>query len=405
MSQTEIKPYDLVIVGGGMVGASLAALVAQLPQARDLRLAVVEAKHFSRELNGELFDPRVVALTESSRHMLEGIGVWAGAVADSACPYRFMKVRDSEGTGAISFDGAEVQRDNLGHIVENAILQGTLLRHIEQLDNVSLIYQSVERVGRNGKGNPYLIFADGSHLETTLLVAADGANSSIREQFDFPLRSWDYGHTAIVGTIRLEKPHGYTAWQWFMPTGPLAFLPLRSSDGDCHHASIVWSQNHPEAERLMALEPADFCRELTWASEGALGRVLDIGHRYGLPLRQRHAANYVSPGVVLVGDAAHTIHPLAGQGVNLGFGDVQALAEELGRGLSRGLDVADASVLQRYQRRRKPQNLAMMAAMESFKRLFGESMPVVRLLRNAGMSHVDRVGPLKKQLIRRAMGF
>lgn len=392
---------DIVIVGGGMVGAALALLLGRNSALASHRIAVIEARPFVPGSHGEPFDPRVVALTEASRQLLDEVGAWDREVIARACPYRHMVVRDSEGTGSVSFDCVDIHRPDLGHIVENSVILGALYRRLAALPAVDVIHQPVADTGRAGDGRPRLILGDGSEVETPLLVAADGANSRVREGFGFSVRDWDYGHTAIVATIGAERGHRHTARQWFTATGPLAFLPLH--DGE--HCSIVWSQNHDEARRLMALEDDDFCRELTAASEGALGPVRSVSRRHALPLRQRHAAEYLVPGVVLVGDAAHTIHPLAGQGVNLGLADVQTLMAEIARGLERGLAAGDESVLRRYQRRRKPANLAMMAAMEGFKRLFAARAPWLRVARNAGMTGVDGLLPVKKQLIRRAMGF
>ncbi|HLS99044.1 MAG: UbiH/UbiF/VisC/COQ6 family ubiquinone biosynthesis hydroxylase [Porticoccaceae bacterium] len=399
------EQHDVLIAGGGLVGAALAVMLGRHPAARDLRIAVVETRPFSADLRGELFDTRVIALAESSRHLLADAGVWTDELAARACPYRRMVVRDSAGTGCIEFDCAEVHRPDLGHIVENAALLGPLHGAIEGLDNARFVYGAIDDVVRDGDDRLVLRLADGRELGAPLVVAADGAQSLVRERCGFALRSWDYGHSAIVATVRGARPHDFVARQWFTPEGPLAFLPLRTADGDCRHVSIVWSQDHDEATRLMALDDGSFCRELGHASEHCLGDISFASRRFAFPLRQRHAVDYVQPGVVLVGDAAHTIHPLAGQGVNLGFADAAALVEELGRALERGLPVGHLSALERYQRRRKPANLAMMAAMEGFKRLFDETPPLVRLVRNNGMNLLNRLAPVKNQLIRQAMGF
>ena len=399
------QQQDVLIAGGGLVGAALAVMLARHPAARSLRIAVVENRPFSADLKGELFDPRVIALAEVSRQRLAEAGVWTDELASRACPYRRMVVRDSAGTGCIEFDCAEVHRPDLGHIVENSALLGPLHSAIAGLDNAHFVYGAIEDVIRAGENRPMLRLADGRTLSAPLIVAADGAMSRVRERCGFALRSWDYGHSAIVATVRVAQSHDFVARQWFTAEGPLAFLPLLTLDGDCHYVSIVWSQDHDEATRLMALDDGSFCRELGLASEHSLGAISMASRRYAFPLRQRHALDYVQPGVVLVGDAAHTIHPLAGQGVNLGFADAAVLVEELGRSLERGLPVGHLSALERYQRRRKPANLAMMAAMEGFKRLFDETPPLVRLVRNNGMNLLNRLAPVKNQLIRRAMGF
>ena len=244
----------------------------------------------------------------------------------------------------------------------------------------------------------------GDVLSTALLVAADGGNSAIRQHFEFATREWDYGHSAIVTTVQSEAVHKQTAWQRFMPSGPLALLPL-DREGDQHYCSLVWSQDSVEAERLMAMDDEDFCAELSRASENCIGKVIAVDKRFAIPLRQRHATDYISQRVALLGDAAHTIHPLAGQGVNLGFADVAALVETLSAQAKRGNDLGSLLTLSQYQRQRKPENLAVMAAMEGFKRLFGADNIALRLLRNIGLAKVNRLHPLKNKIIRQVMGL
>jgi 2-octaprenylphenol hydroxylase len=233
-------------------------------------------------------------------------------------------------------------------------------------------------------------------------VAADGALSPTRELLGLRTREWDYGHRAIVTTARFERGHAHTAWQRFLPTGPLALLPLASASGRL--CSIVWSIDEDEADALLAKDDEAFAAALTTASEAVLGAATDCSPRRAFPLRQRHAVDYVLPGAALVGDAAHSIHPLAGQGINLGLSDVNVLAEELRRALDRGLAPGRLDVLKRYQRRRKGDNLRMMAAMDGFKRLFEQDAPPLRWLRNAGMRGVGAMPALKRRIIREAMG-
>jgi 2-octaprenylphenol hydroxylase len=217
-------------------------------------------------------------------------------------------------------------------------------------------------------------------------------------------REWDYLHHAIVTSVRSAKPHQLTAWQRFTDNGPLAFLPLER-DGQQDWCSIVWSTTPSEAERLMALDDDGFCKELERAFEGRLGKVLSADPRLCVPLRQRHAKRYVAEGLALIGDAAHTIHPLAGQGVNLGFLDAAVLAEVLLQAATRGERLADVKVLSRYERRRMPHNLALMAAMEGFERLFQADPLPIRWLRNAGLKMVDQMPEAKALFVREALGL
>lgn len=398
--------FDVVIVGAGLVGASLACAIAQTEAARELRIAVIEASADLPHYADTEFDPRVVALTHASEKLLRHIGCWNGIAQQRVCAYREMKVWDGEGTASIAFDCAEVHQTHLGHIVENSVIVSQLRARMAQLANITLI-QPVSVVALTaaepGGATAQLQLSNHSSLRAGLVIAADGAQSRVRELAGFSTREWDYGQQAIITTVRTEKPHEFTAWQRFMHTGPLAFLPLQHGD-DAHQCSIVWSAEDELARALMALDDDAFCARLTDAFEARLGRVLGCDKRYAIPLRQRHATEYVHPGIALVGDAAHNIHPLAGQGVNLGLLDVSALACEIERALTRGIPLTDDSILRRYQRQRLAGNLGMMSAMEAFKRLFGSRSLAVNWLRNTGMRQLNSLTAVKKIIINTALG-
>ena len=397
--------YDVVVVGAGLVGAAFAVRLASMPACAKLRIAVVEGRAFVPPA-GDGFDPRVVALTEASRTLLDMLDVWRSVQVKRLCPYDKMEVWDADGTGRIEFDAAEVRAPCLGHIVENSVLLSALLSRLETFGNIDLLCPAVVASVENlPVGGVRLGLQGGEFLLSELVVAADGAQSRVREMAGLQMREWDYGHRAIVTTVTTERGHEFTARQRFMSSGPLAFLPLQTDSGDSHCCSLVWSQQDEQAERLMALDDGEFCRALELASEGCLGKIQAVDKRFSFPLRQRHAVDYVKPGLALVGDAAHTIHPLAGQGVNLGFQDIVALAEEIEQALEKGLSPGNELVLGRYQRRRKPDNLGMMVVMEGFKRLFEEDTLPVRLLRNLGMSQMNAVTPLKNRIIRLLMGL
>ena len=408
------QQYDVVIAGAGMVGAAFAALLAtkelatkelSSEQGKKLRIAVLEARQFQMPDLSQSFDPRVVALTETSRQLLDDIGVWEQIASRRTCAYQRMEVWEADGTGHIEFDCTEVRQPSLGHIVENALIVEALLQKIDTLENVDLLCPAKVVDLKKEKDSVAISLDDGTVITTKLLAAADGAQSKVRELCGIQLRQWDYGHHAIVTTITTEHPHNFTARQRFLPAGPLAFLPLQTETGDCHQCSIVWSQQEEVAESLMSLDDSAFCTALEQAGSDCLGQIIAVDKRYKIPLKQRHAVDYVVPGVALMGDAAHTIHPLAGQGVNLGFQDVITLVEEVERAVTRGLSPGDMWALGRYQRRRKPHNLGAMAVMEGFKRLFEDQPLPVRLLRNDGMSAINRLGPIKNLLVRQAMGL
>jgi 2-octaprenylphenol hydroxylase len=395
------REYDVIVVGAGMVGAAFACLLAR--SNASLAIALLEARA-TAAFNPEQFDPRVAALTEKSRSLLDCCGAWDSIAAQRVSAYGAMQVWDAEGTGEIHFDCQDVQQPNLGHIVENSLVVESLLAEVSKLANIDFLCPVSVAQYSQSESQVSVELSSGEQLVAPLLVAADGGNSSIREQFKFATREWDYGHSAIVATVQTESVHQQTAWQRFMSTGPLALLPL-NKQGDHHYCSLVWSQESAEAERLMALDNVAFCTELSRASEHCVGEILSVDKRYAIPLRQRHAKDYVVERVALLGDAAHTIHPLAGQGVNLGFADVKALVDTLCAEAKRGNDLGSLMCLNKYQRLRKPENLVTMAAMEGFKRLFAADNVAVRLLRNMGLGKVNKIKPLKNEIIKQVMGL
>jgi 2-octaprenylphenol hydroxylase len=395
--------YDLIIVGAGLVGASLACAIAQQENAQSLQIALIEAGGNAPHFDGENFDPRVVALTQASQDLLTSIGVWDEIVETRACAYRDMQVWDGEGTAEIHFNCAEVRAKHLGHIVENSVILAALRKKILQLTQITVIQPARITALTNSSGVE-IVLDNGETLVTRLLIAADGAQSKVRELANFETREWDYGHKAIITTVQTEFPNQATAWQRFMRTGPLAFLPLASVN-EKYFCSIVWSAEIELADELMQLNDAEFCTRLGLSFEHKLGKIIHSAERFAIPLRQRHAKTYIQPHIVLVGDAAHNIHPLAGQGVNLGLLDVTVLAQEIERALVRKIPLNDFSILRRYQRQRLASNLIMMSAMEAFKRLFGSNSLMVIWLRNSGMRQLDSVTGLKKIIVKAAMGL
>ncbi|MGK3121292.1 2-octaprenyl-3-methyl-6-methoxy-1,4-benzoquinol hydroxylase [Pseudomonas corrugata] len=392
---------DLLIVGAGMVGSALAlALQGSGLQVLLLDGSPMSVKPFDPQA---AFEPRVSALSTASQRILERLGVWDGIAARRASPYTDMHVWDGSGTGQIHFSAESLHADTLGHIVENRVVQDALLDRLHDCDLGLLANARLEQMRRSGD-DWLLILADGRILRAPLVIAADGANSAVRRLTGVATREWDYLHHAIVTSVRSAQSHRMTAWQRFTDNGPLAFLPLER-DGRHDWCSIVWSTTPGEAQRLMALDDAGFCTELERAFEGRLGQVVSADPRLCVPLRQRHAKRYVAEGLALIGDAAHTIHPLAGQGVNLGFLDAAVLAEVLLQAAGRGERLADIKVLSRYERRRMPHNLALMAAMEGFERLFQADPLPVRWLRNTGLKLVDRLPEAKALFVREALGL
>ncbi|RYY01335.1 MAG: 2-octaprenyl-3-methyl-6-methoxy-1,4-benzoquinol hydroxylase [Gammaproteobacteria bacterium] len=399
----DTQEFDIAIVGAGLVGASLACAIAQQDHAQALRIALIEAGEGTHYFDGENFDPRVVALTQASQNLLSHVGVWDEVLQTRACAYRDMHVWDGEGTAEIHFNCADVRASHLGHITENSVIVNVLRKKIAQYSQITLIQPARISALKNANGVE-LELDNGNKIYASLLIAADGSQSSVRDLAEFETREWDYGHKAIITTVQTELPHQATAWQRFMRSGPLAFLPLPDVNGK-HFCSIVWSAKIELADELMQLNDADFCARLGFSFEHKLGNIIHAAERIAIPLRQRHAKTYIQPHIVLVGDAAHNIHPLAGQGVNLGLLDVAALSQEIERALERKIPLNDFSILRRYQRQRLTSNLTMMGAMEGFKRLFGSESLMLTWLRNSGMRQLNSLTELKKIIIKTAMGL
>ncbi|MFL1405608.1 UbiH/UbiF/VisC/COQ6 family ubiquinone biosynthesis hydroxylase [Marinobacter sp. M1N3S26] len=407
-----MSDFDIVVVGGGMTGSALALGAAQ----QGWRVALVEAAPVAKLVESPLpartvddFEPRVSAISVASQRLLERLGAWQRATQSRHCPYIAMDVWDGEAIGRIRFDAAELGVPALGTIIENRHLVRSLFEAVRDSDLTCLDGQSVDALEQDGEGWQ-LTLSGGEKFTASLVVGADGGHSRIRQWVGLPTREWDYDQEAIVCTVQAAQSHQHTAWQRFTATGPLAFLPLQPDPGEEgeqgeRFCSIVWSQDTPEARRLLALDADAFMAELTSALEGRLGPVEAVSRRFSFPLRQRHSKQYVQPGLALVGDAAHTIHPLAGQGANLGYGDVSALLAELETAFQRGQSPGDLLLLQRYQRRRKGENLSMMAAMEGFRQLFARDELPLKWLRSTGMRWLDRATPLKNRVAAQAMGL
>lgn len=392
---------DIVIVGAGMVGSLLAALLRDA----GLDIVLLERARISAPQRDDPFEPRISALTRASENLLRHVGAWEAIAGLRCCPYSDMQVWDANGTGRVEFAARELGESHLGVMVENRLLQWALTETALRSPRVSLRCPAQLTALERLPASWLLTLDNGERIEAGLVVGADGAQSAVRRLVGIAARETDYGQRAIVATVRTEKPHGHTARQCFMATGPLAFLPLQTADGDTQQCSIVWSQDEKEAQRLLALDDAAFCRELGFAFEHALGSIAGCDQRYSFPLRAVHADSYVREGLALIGDAAHAIHPLAGQGVNLGLLDAAVLAEEILRAQERGLPWWSEHVLARYSRRRRAHNALILNSMTAFKTLFASDHPLLVLARNAGLAMTNGLLPVKQEFARVAMGL
>ena len=364
--------FDAIICGAGMVGLTLARALLR----GGLRVALVETRKRPSLQAVDATDPRGFALTRASEWIFRNLGAWEHF--PRAGVFREMHVWDR--SGAIHFDSADLGEPYLGHIVEQQVIRNALLTVLE--DGEGLAWFAPARLAgfsREGSGLRATL-EDGRELVASLLVGADGAESQVRALAKIHCSIRDYGHHALGAIVHSEEPHIDTAWQHFLADGPLAFLPLH----EAHASSIVWSTSPQRAAALLEMDPDEFNRVLTEAFEHKLGDIVRSEARAVFPLYRRHALHYVQERVALVGDAAHTIHPLAGQGVNLGLLDAASLAEVCLAAHAKQRDLGAYTVLRRYERWRKGDNQAMQWLMDGFKDLFGSRVPGVSRMRNLG---------------------
>jgi 2-octaprenylphenol hydroxylase len=402
------KPtFHLLVIGGGLVGACVAALAAANRHCADLRIAVLESNPplMPPPDSGEEVDLRVSAISRASERILTEIGAWPLIPAQHRSAYEEMVVWDAEGkprgAGSIHFAASESGEPNLGYIIENRRLLWAIYDCPLFRQRVTLLRGALEGLEFESD-HATAILSDGRRIEASLIVGSDGSTSLSRKLAGIETAGWDYGQRAFVTHVRTEHPHQRTAWQRFLSAGPIAFLPL--ADG---RSSIVWTTTPEHAERLVAEPPEHVAKEIEAAIDSALGRIELAGPRGQFPLRLTHARSYCRERFVLVGDAAHAIHPLAGQGVNLGFLDGAALVETLAAELASGTrphDVAELRVLRRYERWRKSENVVALGLVDGLNRLFGSRDSLLSWARRRGLSAVDRSMLAKRFLMSRAMG-
>lgn len=390
--------FDIVIVGGGIVGLTLAAALAP----HSLKIAILDNKTINTIPSSDKFDLRVSALNHASQRILDNLDIWQ-EIADGKRLSEFenMLVWDSVGQSDIKFDCTEIGYSSLGYIVENSVLQNAILKKLSHYENISLI--SPVHTLSLGKDDDLITITtqEGHSLRTKLLVGADGANSWVREQAHISIYCWSYNHHAIVTTVEVEQSHQKTAWQCFLPTGPLALLPL----ADTKYCSVVWSTTIENSSQIMQMSDEDFNQAITSAFEFRLGKIRKVDQAINFPLFMRHAKSYVQSRLVLVGDAAHTIHPLAGQGVNLGIMDAACLAEVIIDAYQNQQDWGRYTSLRSYERWRKGDNWLMITAMEIFKRLFASDASPIIASRNLGLQLADRTAFIKNHFIHHALGI
>lgn len=394
------RDFDILIVGAGIAGSALAASLVLRKAVASERIALVADRFATRPAADLELDLRVFAMSRASQRLLEGLGVWQQLPRDRLNAYDRMCVWDAQdapdSAAALRFDCAEIGEPDLGHIVEGRALQWLTLEAARRA-GVAMIQAGVNSVDISDTAAT-LTLSDSRQLQARLIVAADGADSALRALLQIDAVGHSYHQQAVVAHVRTAQPHRRTAWQRFLPTGPLALLPL--GDG---RSSLVWSVDSARADALMALTPDAFDNELTDASGAVLGRCTLSTPRAQFPLQLKVASQYVRPRFALLGDAAHSVHPLAGQGLNLGLLDCAALADLLGS--LKPAQFGDLRALRHYERERKSENLLAATAFDGLNRLFSNSHPLLSGLRSAGLGSVGRVPALRRFFARNALGI
>ncbi len=394
---------DTCIIGAGPVGATLAAALA----AGGVRTAVVDAAPLPPMEMPE-FDGRAYAIALTSQRLLAAAGVW-DRLPEAPCPILGIRVADGrpgERASPLSlhFDHAEVGEDPFGWMVEARALRVALNARLPALPGLSVFAPAEARVERGPEGATVRL-SSGQDIHARLLVGAEGRNSPLRRQAGIPVTRLDYHCMGLVGAIAHDKPHHNVALEQFLPHGPFAQLPMNGIPGHPHVSAIVWTERTAVARAALAMDDAAYARQIMARMGDHLGAVRPIGRRWSYPLSAMHAARYTAERLALVGDAAHGIHPIAGQGLNLGFRDVAALAEMVIEAVNAGEDPGGAALLARYQAARRPDSLVMLGATHVLERLFTSRLPPLRIARRLGIAAVDRMPELKRFFARRAMGM
>jgi 2-octaprenylphenol hydroxylase len=388
--------YDIVIVGSGVVGMTFACALADTP----LRIAILDHQIPAEEALTSSYDLRVSAINLHSQQIFQQLNVWPAIAETRLAPFREIRVWDTVGNGTIHFSSQQLAEPHLGHIIEQRVMLHALRKCLAKGEHIEILHPVQPKTLQMTENGVQLQLTTGQSLTAHLLIGADGAHSWVRQTCHIPLHERSYHHHALVTTVHTELPHQDIAWQCFWPDGPLALLPL----ADPHHCSIVWSTQPARAEELLSMADDDFNKTVTSAFQHRLGQLRKIDRVLDFPLHMRHVKQYVKPYVALIGDAAHTLHPLAGQGVNLGIADAYNLAQNVQHALQKGRFINDWQALRRYERSRKADNWQMIAFVELFKRLFASRLPWAIHARAVGLNFTHQYALLKTFFVRHATG-
>jgi 2-octaprenyl-6-methoxyphenol hydroxylase len=395
--QTPDLTVDVAISGGGFIGGALAVGLAR----HGITVAVIDKVDPAASLD-QGFDGRAFAIALSSKRLLAALDVWPRVAVME--PIREIRVSDGDSLFFLHYDHAVLGDDPLGYMVENRVLRAALASAIaDEGSRIQRLTPATVTDFSQGPDQALLTLADGRTIVASLVIAADGRTSVLREISSIPVVGWKYSQMGIVATIGHARPHDGIAHEHFLPAGPFAILPLADDNG-VHRSSLVWTERADAAPGYLALPEKEFLAEVQNRVGGFLGQLSLIGPRFSHPLGLQFASRYVERRLVLAGDAAHGIHPIAGQGVNLGYRDVAALIEIIVDAKRLGLDLAHPSGLARYELWRRADNLLMAGACDLLNRLFSNDIPPIRMARDLGLAVVNRLGPLKKVLMHHAMG-
>lgn len=387
--------YDLVIVGAGIIGLILACYL----QDQGLRIGIID-KETSNTASSLISQLRFIAVTLTSQHSLQELNVWQRLNKNQCAPFRSMQVGESGQTAQLFFDSADIGEVCLGYIVNNFDLEQALYAQAKT-DNELTWFAPDALVDMQVEEQQVLVtLASGTQISTCLLIGADGEQSKVRQLANLHIKATDYAQRALIATVQTERMHDETARQIFLANGPLAFLPLK----DAYHCSIVWSNTPEEIQRLESMNDESFCEELTRVFEQCLGQVISTSARLSYPLKTQEAEYYVKSGVALIGDAAHTLHPLAGQGANLGMADAQCLAKVILEANKKHRSIGAYHTLRRYERERRFYNRVMMGGVDGIKYLFASPNPMIRKTRQFGLGLINKTACLKNVIARYAMG-
>jgi 2-octaprenylphenol hydroxylase len=394
--------FHIVIVGAGIAGLTTTALLAQSSARDRLRITLVDANSRPEVQTGKDIALRVSAIATGSSRLLEEIGAWSGVDKERITSYDAMRVWDESSSAdsgdALRFDAAEFAEPQLGFIVENELLQTAILG-VLRAGNLELLFDTpIDSVVARGTGQQ-LQLSDGRKIDADLVIGADGSRSRVRDSAGIETKNWPYEQSAFVTHLSPEETHQNTAWQRFLHTGPLGMLPLR--DG---RISVVWSTTEEQAQWAMSATDQELGETLSEASDHVLGELVVAGPRGAFPLQAQHAQDYVKAGIALIGDAAHAVHPLAGQGANLGLQDAACLSDVITTALESGEHPGDRPVLRRYERARKGANASMMHFMTGLNRLFATDSVLLKEVLTTGMRLFNQSGPIREHVVSVALG-